>query len=706
VARSAEISKVRNIGIAAHIDAGKTTLTERILYYTGITHRIGEVDNGNTQMDWMIQEQERGITITSAATTCFWRDHQINIIDTPGHVDFTVEVERSLRVLDGAIAVFCAVGGVEPQSETVWHQADKYHVPRVAFINKMDRVGADFHRCIDMMRKRLGANPVLMQLPWGSEDRFRGVIDLLRMEIILWDDESLGAEMERKPLPADMATEALKAREKLLETACEFDDTLTERYLEGKELPIPDVLAALRKGTLGNKIVPVFCGAAFRNKGVQPVLDGVVDLLPAPIDIPPMHGVHPETGKEESRKAGLDEPFAALAFKIQNDPYSGQLTYFRVYSGSISAGKSVLNASKNRKERIQRLIRLHANKREDIKDIPAGHIAAIVGLRFTTTGDTLCDEKWPIIYEPMEFPEPVVYIAIEPKSKADEEKLNDSLKKLTIEDPTFRAKVSEETGQTIISGMGELHLEIIVDRLQREFGVMANIGKPQVTYKETITLPVTAEGKYIKQIGGRGHYGHVILRITPGARGQGFRFTSEVSGDDVPKQFIPAVEEGVCGAMESGVLGGYPVVDLAVALIGGSHNEVDSSEIAFKIAASFGLKEALEKGESVLLEPMMSVEVIVPDDFMGDVIGDLNARRSKIAGMSMRGEIQIIRAEVPLREMFGYATILRSLTQGRASYSMQFLHFDRMPQQIADGLVLKIRGYKDPSSDPESNRRS
>jgi len=692
VSKQVKISSVRNIGIAAHIDAGKTTLTERILYYSGITHRMGEVHDGTAQMDWMTQEQERGITITSAATTCFWRDFQINIIDTPGHVDFTVEVERCLRVLDGAVAVFCAVGGVEPQTETVWRQADRYQVPRLAFVNKMDRIGADFDRCVSMIEGRLGANPVPLQLPWGSEDNFRGIIDLIRMKAVSWNEDTLGATMNEEDVPGEMMEQALHAREILIESACEYDDDLTEEFLEGHDLEPSHIIRALRKGTIDNRIVPVFCGSALKNKGVQLLLDGVVDLLPAPDDIPPLAGKHPETLKDEIRTADRNEPLAALAFKIQSDAFAGQLTYFRVYSGTMYAGKSVMNASKDRRERISRILRMHANKREEIKEITAGNIGAAVGLRYTSTGDTLCIEKKPIIYEPMEFPEPVVSIAIEPKSRAEEEKLGSTLKRLMNEDPTFSVKISEDTGQTVITGMGELHLEIIVDRLQREFNIKANIGKPQVAYKETITKRATGEAKYIKQIGGRGHYAHVVFDVEPAGRGTGLVFESNVTEEKIPQIYISAVEEGVRGGLESGVLGGYPVADVKVILSGGSYNEVDSSEIAFKIAASLGLKEGLEKGEPVLLEPLMSVEVVVPEEFMGDVIGDLNSRRSKINGMHPRGEVQIVDAVVPLRDVFGYATVLRSLTQGRASYTMQFSHFDRVPQQIAKELVARLWG--------------
>ncbi len=690
MARQIALEKTRNIGIAAHIDAGKTTTTERILYYTGITYKIGEVDEGTATMDWMEQEQERGITITSAATTCFWRGHRINIIDTPGHVDFTVEVERSLRVLDGAVAVFCAVGGVEPQSETVWRQADKYRVPRIAFVNKMDRTGADFWRCVEQIRTKLKGRPLPIQIPLGVEDSFRGVIDLLTMKAVVYRDETLGAEYELLEMPDDYRRRAEEEREKLLETICESDDRLLEKYLMGEEITVDELKAAIRRGTINLAFTPVLCGAAFRNKGVQPLLDAVVDYLPAPLDIPPVTGIGLD-GNQETRPADDDAPFAALVFKIITDPYVGQLSYFRVYSGCLRSGAQVLNVNKGKTERIGRLLKMHANKREEIKEVYAGDIAAAVGLKNVLTGETICDPAYPISLEAMEFPIPVISVAIEPKTKADQDKLSASLTKLMQEDPSFKVHTDPDTGQTIISGMGELHLEIIVDRLKREFGVQANVGKPQVAYRETITRESLAEGKFIRQTGGRGQYGHVKLQVAPNRDGD-FKFEDKIFGGAIPKEFIPAVEKGVREAMESGVLAGYEMVNVAVALVDGSYHEVDSSEMAFKIAASIGFKEAARRAGPVLLEPIMKVEVVTPEEYLGDVIGDLNARRGRVEEMDLRLGTRIIRAFVPLAEMFGYATALRSLTQGRATYTMHFWRYDEVPKNIADEVIIKVRG--------------
>jgi elongation factor G len=682
---------IRNIGIMAHIDAGKTTTTERILFYTGKTHKIGEVHEGTATMDFMPQEQERGITITSAATTCFWRDHRINIIDTPGHVDFTVEVERSLRVLDGAIAIFCAVGGVEPQSETVWRQADKYGVPRIAYINKMDRIGADFFAVFEQMKDRLYTVPVIMQLPIGAEDRFEGIIDLVKMKAIYWVDEK-GTSYEYRDIPAEYLDQAEEYRMQLLEHAAEFSDDLMVKYLEGEEVSEEEIKAAIRKGTLQAKITPVFCGSSFKNKGVQPLLDAVVDYLPSPLDLPPVKGINPKTGQEETRKPDENEPFTALVFKVMVDPYVGKITFFRVYSGKITAGSYVYNATKEKDERVSRILLMHANRREEREDATAGEIVAAVGLKDSRTGDTLCDKNSPIILESMEFPDPVINVAIEPKTKADQEKLSQALGRLAEEDPTFRVSFDQETGQTIIWGMGELHLEIIVDRLMREFGVGANVGRPQVAYRETITKPVSnIEGKYIRQTGGRGQYGHVIINVEP-APGQGFVFEDRIVGGVIPREFIPSVEKGVREALESGVLAGYPVVDVKVTLIDGSYHPVDSSDIAFKIAGSMALKDALQKASPVLLEPIMKVEVTVPDDYMGDVIGDLNSRRAKLEGMEKKANLQVIRAYVPLAEMFGYATTLRSLTQGRGTFVMQFDHYDVVPSNIAEQIIARSQG--------------
>lgn len=687
MARKYPLEKQRNIGIMAHIDAGKTTTTERILYYTGLSYKIGEVHDGAATMDWMEQEKERGITITSATTQCFWNGHRINIIDTPGHVDFTIEVERSLKVLDGAVAVFCAVGGVEPQSETVWRQADKYRVPRIAFVNKMDRVGADFYNVVEMMKDRLGARPLPIQLPWGAEDTFEGVIDLVKMKAISWKGDQLGAKFEYVDIPSELQEKAEEYRQNLIETVCEADETLMEKYFAGEELTEEEIRDGLRKGTCELLFNPVLCGTAFKNKGVQPLLDAVVDYLPSPLDVPAIKGVNPVTGQEEVRESKDEAPFAALAFKIMTDPYMGQLTYFRVYSGHLESGSYVLNSTKDKKERVGRLLKMHANKREEISEIYAGDICATVGLKYTTTGDTLCDEKNPVILESMEFPDPVISVAIEPKTKGDQEKLSGALNKLAQEDPSFRVKVDEETGQTIISGMGELHLEIIVDRLVREFKVEANVGNPQVAYREAIKKKVTQEGKYIKQSGGRGQYGHVWLEVEPLEAGKGFEFVNKIVGGTIPKEYIPAVEKGVIEATESGVLAGYPVVDVRVTLFDGSYHEVDSSEMAFKIAASMCFKEAMRKANPVLLEPIMKVEVVVPDEYMGDVMGDLSSRRGRIEGMEARGNAQVVRCNVPLKEMFGYATVLRSLTQGRATYTMIFDHYEEVPTNIADEII-------------------
>ncbi|MDN5344943.1 MAG: elongation factor [Clostridia bacterium] len=691
MAREYPLEKTRNIGIMAHIDAGKTTTTERILFYTGRVHRMGEVHDGNATMDWMVQEQERGITITSAATTCFWRDHRINIIDTPGHVDFTVEVERSLRVLDGAIAVFCSVGGVEPQSETVWRQADKYGVPRIAYINKMDRVGADFFRGVKMIADRLGANPVPIQLPIGAEDGFRGLVDLISLKAIYYTDD-LGTTIDEEPIPADMEDLVREYREKLLEAVAESDEELMVKYLEGEELTEADIKAGIRKATIAVKMVPVLCGSSFKNKGVQPLLDAVVDFLPAPTDVPAIQGVDPETGSEDERHSSDNEPFAALAFKIMADPYVGKLTFFRVYSGTIRSGSYVYNSTKGRRERVGRILRMHANHREEVEEAYAGDIAAAVGLKETATGDTLCDEKHPIVLEAMEFPEPVISVAIEPKTKADQEKMSLALQKLAEEDPTFKMHTDPETGQTIISGMGELHLEIIVDRLLREFKVGAKVGRPQVAYKETIRRAVKAEGKFIRQTGGRGQYGHVVVEVEPQEPGKGYEFVNKIVGGVIPREYIPAVDAGIQEAMASGVLAGYPVVDVRVALMDGSYHEVDSSEMAFKIAGSIAFKDAARKAQPVLLEPVMKVEVVVPEEYMGDVIGDLNSRRGRVEGMEARAGAQVIRALVPLASMFGYATDLRSRTQGRGTYVMQFDHYDEVPQNIATEIIAKRQG--------------
>ena len=683
-------AQTRNIGIMAHIDAGKTTTTERILYYTGVTHRIGEVDEGSATMDWMEQEKERGITITSAATTCFWREHRINIIDTPGHVDFTIEVERSLRVLDGAVAVFCSVGGVEPQSETVWRQADKYGIPRIAFINKMDRTGADFQGCLDMMVDRLKTAPLPIQLPIGTEEDFQGIIDLISMKAIIYDPHSLGAHFDILNIPDGYLKDAIKQREILVEKLAERDDLIMEKFIEGGEISETELKRAVRDVTLQLKGTPILCGAAFRNKGVQPLLDAIIDYLPSPLDIPPVKGMDLH-GQELTFSANNGHPLSALAFKIMNDPYTGQLTFFRIYSGSLKSGDSVFNPTKGKRERIGRLVKMHANKREEIQEVSAGDIFAAVGLKYTTTGDTICDEKQPIILESMNFPDPVISIAIEPKTKGDLEKLGTSLRKLTLEDPSFRVKTDEETGQTILSGMGELHLEIIVDRLLREFNVEANVGKPQVAYRETITKTVKSEGRFVRQSGGRGQYGHVWLTLEPQSPGKGFEFASRIVGGAIPKEYIPAVQKGVAEAMEKGVLAGFPMVDMKVTLIDGSFHEVDSSEMAFKIAGSIGFKEGARQAHPILLEPLMAIEIITPEEFMGQVVSDLNARRGKTTKVEYRGGTDMIAGEVPLATMFGYATDLRSITQGRATFTLQFSHYTPVPHSVSEEILSELK---------------
>jgi elongation factor G len=691
VARKDPLDRVRNIGIMAHIDAGKTTTTERILFYTGISHKIGEVHDGAAVMDWMAQEQERGITITSAATTCRWRDHRINIIDTPGHVDFTIEVERSLRVLDGAVAVFCSVGGVEPQSETVWRQADKYGVPRIAFINKMDRVGADFDRGVRMIRDRLGANPVPLQIPLGKEEHFAGVVDLVKMKAVRWSEGNMGIQVLEDEIPAELRPAAEQAREKLIDAIAEYDDELMERFLEGGEIEEAKIRAVLRTATLSLRICPVLCGTAFKNKGVQSLLDAVVDYLPAPTDVPPVSGVEPGTDKELVRRADDQEPFCALAFKIMTDPYVGQLAFFRVYSGEANSGDQIVNTRTGKKERIGRLLQMHANSRKEIDHVATGDIVAAVGLKAVTTGDSLCAPGREIVLESLDFPEPVISVAIEPKTKDDQERMGVALSRLAQEDPSFRVHTDEESGQTIISGMGELHLEIIVDRMKREFRVEATVGKPQVAYRETITKAVVERGKFVRQTGGRGQYGDVLLRVEPNEQGAGFEFVDAIKGGVVPREYIPAVGHGVKEALEGGVLAGYPLVDIKVTLIDGSYHEVDSSEMAFKTAGSIGFKSAAAKASPVLLEPIMGVEVLVPEEFMGDAIGDLNSKRGQIQRMESRGNVQVVAAFVPLSEMFGYATSLRSLTQGRATYTMQFDHYAQVPRSVADDIVAKVK---------------
>jgi len=696
MARTTPLERYRNIGIMAHIDAGKTTTTERILFYTGVTHKIGEVHEGTAVMDWMEQERERGITITSAATTCFWRENRINIIDTPGHVDFTIEVERSLRVLDGAVAVFDAVSGVEPQSETVWRQADKYKVPRVCFINKMDRVGADYFASVASIQEKLGARPVPLHLPIGAEDKFRGMVDLVKMKGITFDDETMGARYQEIEIPAELADQAKEYRQAIEEAVAEVDDELMAKYLDGHPLSNDEVRRGLRKGTIDMKFFPVICGTAFKNKGVQQFLDAVVDFLPSPVDKPPVHGVTPK-GVEVVRNTSDSEPFSALAFKLMNDPFVGNLTFFRVYSGKLESGSYVYNASRDRKERVGRLLQMHANKREEIKEVLAGDIAAAVGLRSSTTGDTLCDEDKQVILEKMEFPEPVISVAVEPKTKADSDKMGIALQRLQMEDPSFRVHTDEETGQTIMRGMGELHLEILVDRMLREFKVEANVGKPQVAYRETITRNVESEGRYIRQTGGRGQYGHCWLRLVPQEPGSGFTFENETVGGSIPKEFIEPIRKGIEEAMTGGILAGFPMVDLKVEVFDGSFHDVDSSEMAFKIAGSMGFKDGAAKASPVLLEPIMDVEVVTPDSFMGDVIGDLNSRRGKIQGMTPRTGVQAITAQVPLAQMFGYATDLRSKTQGRATYTMQFGHYAQVPNSIAETIITKSKGAAAPT---------
>ena len=691
MARTVPLAKYRNIGIMAHIDAGKTTTTERILYYTGRTHRLGEVHDGTAIMDYMEQEQERGITITSAATTCEWRDCQINIIDTPGHVDFTAEVERSLRVLDGAVAVFDAVAGVQPQSETVWRQADKYSVPRICFINKMDRVGADYEHSIQTIHDRLKANAVAIQYPIGAEERFKGLVDLLEMKAIFWRDETLGAEYDVEEIPADLVETCRKWREKLVEAVSEHDEQLFARFVHGETVSNEDLRAGLRRATIAIKVFPVICGSAFKNKGVQPLLDAVVDYLPAPVDVPPIQGTSLDGTEKIERRADDAEPFAALVFKIMTDPFVGQLAFLRVYSGVLQAGESVYNVAKQRRERIGRLLRMHANKREEIEEVRAGDIAAVVGLKTVQTGDTVCDENHPVVLESIDFPTPVIAVAVEPKTRADQQKLGMALAKLAQEDPTFKVSTDPETNQTIISGMGELHLEIIIDRMMREHGVSANVGKPQVAYRETIRKTVDAEGRYVRQTGGRGQYGHVKITVEP-APGQGFVFENEIVGGSIPREFIKPVEEGIREALEGGILAGYEMVDVKATLYDGSYHDVDSSEIAFKIAGSMALKDAARRASPVLLEPLMSVEIVVPEEYMGDVIGDINSRRGRIEGLEQRGGSQIIRSVVPLAEMFGYATDIRSRTQGRGAYTMHFARYDEVPAQVAEEIINRVQG--------------
>jgi elongation factor G len=691
------LERTRNIGIMAHIDAGKTTTTERVLYYTGRSYKIGEVHEGTATMDWMVQEQERGITITSAATTSFWRDCRINIIDTPGHVDFTMEVERSLRVLDGAIGILDAVSGVEPQTETVWRQADKYKVPRIVYVNKMDRVGADYYRCLGMLKDRLGAHAVPIQIPLGREDQFKGVINLIEQIAYVWSDsEDLGQSFQTVEIPPEFKDQVAEYREKMIEGLAEVDDHLMEKYLSGEKVTPEEIKAAVRAGTITMKLFPIICGASFKNKGVQPMLDAVIDYLPSPLDVPPISAINPETQQHETREPDAKAPFSALAFKIMNDPFVGQLTFVRVYSGALNSGTGVYNSTRDKKERIGRLVRMHANKREEIESISAGDIAAVVGLKDTRTGDTLCDPNKPIILESMDFPAPVIAVAIEPKTKADEEKLGQSLARLAMEDPTFKVNVDPETNQTLIHGMGELHLEIIVDRLLREFKVEANVGKPQVAYRETIRQKAEAQGRFVRQTGGRGQYGDVWLEIEPSEPGAGVIFENKLKGPAIPREYVPAVEKGVKEAAETGVLAGYPVVDIHVSLTDGSYHDVDSSEMAFKIAASMGFKEVCRKAKPVLLEPVMDVEVVVPSEYQGAVVGDLNSRRGRVVSMDSRGNAQVIRANVPLGQMFGYATDVRSMTQGRATYTMQFARYEEVPRNIAEEIMAKAAGKGTP----------
>lgn len=692
MARKTPLARIRNIGIAAHIDAGKTTTSERILFYTGVSHKIGEVHDGAATMDWMEQEKERGITITSATTTCFWRDYQINLIDTPGHVDFTIEVERSMRVLDGAVAVFCSVGGVQPQSETVWRQANKYGVPRMVFVNKMDRIGANFYNVESQIKQRLKANPVPINIPIGAEENFKGVVDLVQMKAIVWNDESMGAKYDVEEIPAEFVEKANEYREKLLEAAAEQDEALMEKYLGGEELSVEEIKKGIKIGCLNMSLIPMLCGSSFKNKGVQTLLDAVVDYLPAPTEVAEIKGIEPKTEEELSVESSDNGAFAGLAFKIMTDPFVGQLTFVRAYRGKLESGSYVLNSTKGKKERVGRLLKMHSNKREDIKEIYAGEICAFVGLKDTITGDTLCDEKVPVILERMDFPEPVIQIAVEPKTKADQEKMSIALGKLAEEDPSFRVSTHEETGQTLIGGMGELHLEIIVDRLKREFKVEAEVGEPQVAFRETIRTAVEQECKYAKQSGGRGQYGHVHIRLEPKEPGEGYEFVNNISGGVIPKEYIPAVDKGIQEAMQNGVLAGYPVVDFKITLYDGSYHDVDSSEMAFKIAGSMAFKDACRKANAVLLEPMMKVEVEVPEEYMGDVIGDLNRRRGQINSMDDRMGLKIVNAFVPLAEMFGYSTDLRSATQGRGTYTMEFDHYGEVPSNVAKEIIEKRKG--------------
>jgi len=694
MAREYSLTDTRNIGIIAHIDDGKTTTTERVLYYTGVIHKIGDIDEGNTTTDYMIQEKERGITITSAAISTSWMKKRVNVIDTPGHVDFTAEVERSLRVLDGAVVVFDACSGVEPQSETVWRQADKYNIPRIAFLNKMDKIGADFFMSVASIKEKLGAKPVAMQVPIGAENTFVGIVDIVRMKAFVWLDETLGAKFEEREIPADLVEVSNKCREELMEACAEYDESIMKKYLEGKvsEVSIDEIRKAIRTGTIKTEIVPVFCGSSFKNKGVQPILDAVVYYLPSPLDIPAMKGTNPKTGVEEERKAADDQPFSAIAFKILSDPFVGKLTFVRVYSGTLNSSSYVYNSKSGSKERIGRLVRMHANKKEDIETIMAGDIAAVVGLKGTTTGDTLCDEENPIVLEAITFPDTVISVAIEPKTRADQDKMGMALNRLSDEDPTFKIKTDEETGQTIMSGMGELHLDILVDRMKREFNVECNVGKPQVGYKETIKKKVEAEGKYIRQTGGKGQYGHCCIELEPQEAGKGYEFVNDVVGGSIPREYIPAIDKGIKEACEGGVLAGYPVIDIKVTLTDGSYHDVDSSEMAFKIAGSMAFKDGFKRANPVILEPIMDIEVVIPENYLGEVIGNLNSRRGRIENMTQRGNARAIRGFVPIANMFGYATDLRSLTQGRGNYTMQFAHYEEMPKAMADDIIAKASG--------------
>ena len=694
MAREYSLNDTRNIGIIAHIDAGKTTTTERVLYYTGVIHKIGDIDEGNTTTDYMVQEKERGITITSAAISTSWMKKRVNVIDTPGHVDFTAEVERSLRVLDGAIVVFDACSGVEPQSETVWRQADKYHIPRVAFLNKMDKIGADFFMSVASIKEKLGAKPISMQVPIGAENTFVGIVDIVKMKAFVWLDETLGAKFEEREIPADLVEISNKCREELMEACAEYDENIMKKYLDGdtSSVSIDEIRKAIRIGTIKTEIVPVFCGSSFKNKGVQPILDAVVYYLPSPLDIPAMRGTHPKTGVEEERKAADDQPFSAIAFKILSDPFVGKLTFVRVYSGTLNSSSYVYNSKSGSKERIGRLVRMHANKKEDIETIMAGDIAAVVGLKGTTTGDTLCDEERPIILEAITFPDTVISVSIEPKTRADQDKMGMALNRLSDEDPTFKIKTDEETGQTIMSGMGELHLEILVDRMKREYNVEANIGKPMVAYKETITKKIDAEGKYIRQTGGKGQYGHCYIELEPQPAGKGYEFVNAIVGGSIPREYIPAIDKGIKEACEGGVLAGYPVIDVKVTLTDGSYHDVDSSEMAFKIAGSMAFKDGFKKASPVILEPIMDIEVVIPENYLGEVIGNLNSRRGRIENMTQRGNARAIRGFVPIANMFGYATDLRSLTQGRGNYTMQFAHYEEMPKAMADDIIAKASG--------------